>query len=396
MDAIKILKDSFNIMHKELLEIDRGTLGGIIIMPIAFLLLFGFVFPGATTLSDMPVGVVDLDNGQGSNAFITELNTLNKNANNTMSLQNFTNVDTAKTQITQGKLDGTYIIPQGFSYNLTHGQQANVIFYVDNSNPQLSTQLESVASNSVNEINGIQATQNVMNTSTATNQTANAQAAKVTIFPYSTNVQTTIPGKTNNFNFLAPGLMMMIVMFSVMSALPEVISKESEKGTFDGLLSAPINQVSILLGKTAALGLRGLCQAAIILVLAVAIFGVTVNGSIILTFFMLVLGIFSFIGLGLIVVSLAKDQATGDTIIDLLVIPMMFLSGIFIPLQTLPWFLQDIAKIIPLTYAADALRKIMLLNANIGDVMSQTLILIGFGVVTMAIAIPIFRRSMQN
>ena len=45
MDAIKILKDSFNIMHKELLEIDLGTLGGIIIMPIAFLLLFGFVFP---------------------------------------------------------------------------------------------------------------------------------------------------------------------------------------------------------------------------------------------------------------------------------------------------------------------------------------------------------------
>ena len=62
----------------------------------------------------------------------------------------------------------------------------------------------------------------------------------------------------------------------------------------------------------------------------------------------------------------------------------------------MPWFMQDISKLIPLTYAADAMRKVMLLNANLGDVMVQVLILIAFGVVTMAIAIPLFRKSMTR
>jgi ABC-2 type transport system permease protein len=62
----------------------------------------------------------------------------------------------------------------------------------------------------------------------------------------------------------------------------------------------------------------------------------------------------------------------------------------------MPWFMQDISKIIPLTYAADAMRKIMLLNAGIGDVITQILILVGFGIVTMAIAVPLFRRSMTR
>jgi ABC-2 type transport system permease protein len=62
----------------------------------------------------------------------------------------------------------------------------------------------------------------------------------------------------------------------------------------------------------------------------------------------------------------------------------------------MPWFMQTISQFIPLTYAADAMRKIMLLNAGIGDVMTQIVILVVFGIVTMAIAVPLFRKSMTR
>ena len=394
MDTIKILKDSYHIMAKDLLALKRNrmSLAALVIMPIAFLVMFGFIFPGANTQQHMPVGIVDLDQGQGSNTFITQLNTLNKNSSY-MNFENFLSVEAAQSQINKGKLYGTFIIPPGFTYNLTHGQSANVIVYVDNSNPQSAAQIESVASNTITGLNGIQAETNVMKMGATTNQTVNAQAV---VFPYTPNVKTTIPGQTNYFNFLAPGLMIMIVMMTVMTGIPEAISKEKEMGTFDGMLSAPISQVSIILGKTTALCARGFAQCILILVLAMIFFGVTIQGSIMLAFFMLILGIFSFIGVGIVAVSMSGDQASGTMIVNLLMFPMMFLGGIFYPIQQMPWFMQDISKLIPLTYAADAMRKIMLLNANIGDVMTQILILVAFGVVTMAIAIPLFRKSMTR
>ena len=381
-------------MSKDLLGLirNRMSLAALIVMPIAFLVMFGFIFPGATTQQHMPLGIVDLDQGQGSSAFISQLETLNKNSS-TMNFENFSSVEAAQTQINKGKLYGSFIIPPGFSYNLTHGESANVIVYVDNSNPQIATQIETVASNTITGLNGMQAENNVAQMGIATNKTINAQAV---VFPYTPTVKTTIPGQTNYFNFLAPGLMIMIVMMTVMTGIPEAISKEKEMGTFDGMLSAPISQVSIILGKTTALCVRGFAQCILILVLAIIFFGVTIQGSIMLAFFMLVLGIFSFVGIGIVAVSMSGDQASGTMIVNLLMFPMMFLGGIFYPIQQMPWFMQDISKVIPLTYAADAMRKIMLLNANIGDVMFQILVLVAFGIVTMAIAIPLFRKSMTT
>jgi ABC-2 type transport system permease protein len=394
MDLIDIIKDSYYIMQKDLLGLRRNhtSLAALILLPIAFLLMFGFIFPGANTQEHIPVGMVDLDNGSASNAFVAQIDTMNKNSG-AMNIENFSSVEAAKTQINRGNLYGTFIIPPGFSDNLTNGKSANVIVYVDNSNPQVSAQIESTASNTITGLNGMQAQINVLKMGSTTNKTMNTQAI---VFPFTQNIETAIPGKTNYFNFLAPGLMIMIVMITVMTGIPEAISKEKEMGTFDGMLSAPINQVSIILGYTASLCVKGFSQCILVLVIAIIFFGVTIQGSIILAFFLLLLGIFSFVGIGILAVAASKDQATGTTIVNLIMFPMMFLAGIFYPIQQMPWFMQDISKIIPLTYAADAMRKVMLLNANINDVLIQILILLVFGLVTMGIAIPLFRKSMTT
>jgi ABC-2 type transport system permease protein len=79
-----------------------------------------------------------------------------------------------------------------------------------------------------------------------------------------------------------------------------------------------------------------------------------------------------------------------------LMFPMMFLSGVMFPIQQMPWFMQTISHFLPLTYAADALRKVMVLGAGIPAISTELIILITFGIVMTAIALPVFRRMMAR
>jgi ABC-2 type transport system permease protein len=185
-------------------------------------------------------------------------------------------------------------------------------------------------------------------------------------------------------------------MMSVMTGLPAAISQEKEVGTLDGMMAAPINRLSVILGKTLAQTARGLLQGVIILVLAVGLFGVTIHGSILLVFGLLLLGVFSFVGLGIVLTSFAKDQETAMMLMMTLMFPMMFLSGVFFPIQQMPWFMQGISKFLPLTYASQALRKVMVLGAGVPAIATELIILIVFGTVMIAIAVPVFRRMMTR
>jgi ABC-2 type transport system permease protein len=185
-------------------------------------------------------------------------------------------------------------------------------------------------------------------------------------------------------------------MMSVMMGLPRAISHEKEVGTLDGMMSAPITRRSILLGKAIAQTTRGIIQATIILVLAMTLFGVTIEGNILLVFALLFLGVFSFVGLGIVITSYAKNEETAGMMLMTLMFPMMFLSGVFFPIQQMPWFMQAISKAFPLTYATSALRKVMTLGAGVPAIATELAVLIGFGTVMILIAVPVFKRAMTK
>jgi ABC-2 type transport system permease protein len=171
------------------------------------------------------------------------------------------------------------------------------------------------------------------------------------------------------------------------------VAEERELGTLDGILVAPINRLSIILGKTFSQAVRGLMQAMIILILAIALFGVVIHGSIPLVILLLLLGIFSFMGLGILISTLSSKQETAMTIMMTIQFPMIFLCGAFFPVEQMPSFMQGISKAIPLTYAVDALRKVIVLGAGIPDITTELIVLVVSGAVLLAIAIPLFNRA---
>jgi ABC-2 type transport system permease protein len=110
----------------------------------------------------------------------------------------------------------------------------------------------------------------------------------------------------------------------------------------------------------------------------------------------MVLGTASFVGVGIILTAVAPDQETAQMMTVLLQFPMMFVSGILFPIDQMPTWLQLVGKSMPLYYAADALRKVIILNASLGAIMPDVLILIVYTFLTMTVAIPLFDRAMRR
>jgi len=262
----------------------------------------------------------------------------------------------------------------------------------DTSNPQVSATIQTLLTNVFEGMGTALAQQTVMKLSPS----ISPSTALAVVQPYKVTTEGIVPGSSNYFEFVAPGIMAMTVMMSVMTGLPGAISQEKEVGTMDGMMVAPINRLSIILGKTLAQTARGLLQGGVLMILAIALFGVTIQGNVMLVIGLLLLGVFSFVGLGIVLTSFTSDQQTATMLMTTLMFPMMFLSGVFFPIQQMPWYMQDVAKVLPLTYATDALRKVMVLGAAIPDITTDLTVLIVFGIVMTAIAVPVFRRAMTR
>jgi len=358
-------------------------------MPIFMMTMVGFIYPSDTSISHVSVALVNEDKGDGSAMLIMALEKMN-NSTEMMTMTNASSLNEVRDMIQRGEVEGGIVIASNFTSSLMNGKQGTITIVTDQSNPQTSMLLQTALNKVFEQIGTLVAEQNVQGLG------VNEGNSLAVVKPYSVQTEGAVPGHFSYFDFIAPGIMAMTVMMSVMTGLPAAISHEREVGTLDGMMAAPISRLAIILGKTLAQTARGLLQGILILALAVALFGVTIHGSILLVFALLLLGVFSFVGLGVVITSFAKDQETAMMIMMTLMFPMMFLSGVFFPIQQMPWYMQDISKFLPLTYAATALRKVMVLGAGVSMITTELAVLIGFGVVMTAIAVPVFRRAMTR
>jgi ABC-2 type transport system permease protein len=396
MGAKTMISHSLRIAWKDLMELFRNRMGLVllILMPIFMMTMVGFIYPSETSIKNVPIALVNEDTGFGgynlSSIFVTALNSINDNAS-MMKIKDASSLEDVREMIQTGDAEGGIVISSDFTANIMSGQQGTITIVTDQSNPQMSAIIQTVLGAVFEQMGTTLAQQNV-----AEQLNIDPGNALAVVRPLNVQVKGSVEGDFSYFDFIAPGIMAMTVMMSVMTGLPAAISHERELGTLDGMMVAPINRLSVILGKTLAQMARGILQGTLILVLAVTLFGVTVHGSILLVFALLLLGVFSFVGLGVVLTSFAKDQETAVMMMTTIMFPMMFLSGVFFPIEQMPWFMQAISRALPLTYVADSLRKVMVLGADIPTLTNELAILIVFGAVMIAIAVPVFKRAMTR
>ena len=396
MGKRNIIRHSAWVCWKDLLEFSRSKLRLImlVLMPLFMMVMIGFIFPSGDSISDTPIAIANMDDGYENidygNMFVIKLNEIN-NRTGLMDLSMAKDFDDIKTQIQNGEISGGLLVPENFTVNILSGEQGDLTIVIDQSNPQISVIMESALSKIIEQMGIQRAIQNLNTTYNISISTATTM-----VKPYIVKIKSVPEETTNYFQFVAPGIIAMVVMMALMTGLPHAISYEKDIGTLDGMLVAPINRLSIILGKVMAQTTRGMIQGFIILILSVLLFGVVIEGNIFLVIFLIILTVFSFVGLGILITSFTENEETATMLMMTLMFPMMFLSGVFFPLQQMPWYMQDIAHFLPLTYATTALRKVMVLGAGISAITTELAILVIFGIVLLLIAVPMFKKAMSR
>ena len=180
-------------------------------------------------------------------------------------------------------------------------------------------------------------------------------------------IGTLTPG-VNFIKFIYPGIIAMtVLMTSVFSGLSVVWDREF--GFLKEVLVAPLNRGGIVLGKAAGGSVVALIQALIMLIVA-PILGIELNVLLIASLIPIIIIIsLSLAGFGILIASRMRSQQGFHMLVQLIIFPLIFLSGIFFPVNSVPTWLQVISKINPLTYGVDAIRQIFL---N-GQAMSATI-----------------------
>jgi ABC-2 type transport system permease protein len=166
------------------------------------------------------------------------------------------------------------------------------------------------------------------------------------------------PGMQGSYiNFLAPGIIAMAILFSSMFTGVSVLW-DKQSGFLQEVLVAPVSRLSIVIGRTIGGATIALFQGALIMVIAILL-GVPIAGpfGLLLTVVIMVLLSFTAVGFGLIVASKMNDFEGFQSIMSLILMPLLFLSSMFYPVNSfLPGWLQVLSYCNPLFYMIDGMR----------------------------------------
>jgi ABC-2 type transport system permease protein len=391
MKPLKTIMEILTIAYKDLKEFQRNRIGLFfsMVMPIFLIAMFGYMFPSSmNAVHDVPVGIVNLDSGAYGQQF---LNMIHQALNNSTAfrLVDVNTTEEARSMILAGTIKGAIVINGNVSASLFTNTQAKITVLTDPTNTALSAAITQASSALVNAISSQFSTSLISGNLPGANPQFILQPVKV-------DVQSIVEGGGSYFDFVAPGFIGLGVMMSGLTAVGVALAREREIGTLDGLLMAPISRISIILGKTVAQTVRNLLQGSLIIVLAILVFGVHVRGNPQLIALILILGTLSFLGIGIVATSIAKEQESAQFILGFLQFPMMFLSGVLFPVEQMPVPLQYVSKFLPLTYAVDALRKVMVLGVDVSGVIVELLLLVAISIVTIALGVPLFDRAVRK
>jgi ABC-2 type transport system permease protein len=170
-----------------------------------------------------------------------------------------------------------------------------------------------------------------------------------------------------------------------------VIVETRQKKLLKRLVATPMRRGEFLLSFVFLRMLFLLLELPVLLGFARLAFGVVVRGSPVLLVALALLGALAFSGLGLLVASRAQNAQTASGLINLVMMPMFILSGVFFSASNFPDAVQPAIRALPLTALNDALRAVMNEGAPLAAVAPQALLLAGVAAVTFGLALRLFR-----
>jgi ABC-2 type transport system permease protein len=193
---------------------------------------------------------------------------------------------------------------------------------------------------------------------------------------------------------LAPGLIAMAAVFGTTSMEAIVITFERRQGSLERLLIAPISLRSLIFGKIMGGAIFGGMMSGIMVIIAMLLFGMEI-ASPLFFFISLVLTVLTLSALGALVAVSVTEVFEAQTLSNFFRFPMIFLCGVFLPVEAMPLVLQVVAYLLPLTYSINALKLATSAVLEPLGLLLNSVVLLLFFLLLFAACEWVFRRSLK-
>ena len=341
---------------------DKTTMFFTFAFPLLFMLIFGFVFSGegSTTYS---IGLVREDDSTAGEAIAAAISSV--------PIFEITEgeLDDLLARFEDGDFNGVIFIPAGIDAAISGGSATDIVVFHDPSQTTSSQIILSVMGDVIGAMD------------------KQITGAPVVLRMIDESIQS---NELGYIDYLVPGILAMSILFlGLFGALPMV--EWREKQVLKRFGATPVTRLHIISSQITYRLVLAVIQTLIIIAVAYFVFDVQMVGNWLLLFGLVVLGALTLVSIGYLAVARARTVEGAMPLIQLIQFPMLFLSGIFFPIDFMPEFMKPIVTAIPLTYLADALRQIMVDATPAFSITTDVAVLVGWLVVTIALSVKFFR-----
>jgi ABC-2 type transport system permease protein len=370
----------FSIVRKEFIQIirDPRTLVLIVVMPIMQLFLLGYA--ATTDIKNVSIAVWDQSQSIQSRALLDAFR-----AANYFSIDyTVGSTDEYRQLIETGQIRAALIIPPDYDVRLLQGG-AQVSMVLDGSDATVGGTALSTA-----KLIGQSYATKVMSEQAALTGRASAFNP-----PLEVRTQVWYNPDLIAAYFNVPGVIGMILYFITALLTASSIVRERERGTIEQLIVTPIRSWELVVGKILPYSILAIIDTIEILVIGHWWFKVPIRGDLGLVFALSGLFLLSSLGIGLFASTIANTQQEAFITVMVTMLPSIFLSGFFFPIEAMPKFLQYISAIVPLRYYLVVIRALLLKGVGASALQGETIALSIFAIVIMGAAAMRFRKRLD-
>jgi ABC-2 type transport system permease protein len=209
--------------------------------------------------------------------------------------------------------------------------------------------------------------------------------------PIDVTVEAVDSSSLRYIDYLVPGILAMSIMNSGVIGLATAFVSYREKGILRRIKATPFPLKSFITARIISQVVVAVIQSMILILLGMLLFDLRIDGNLFYIIIMVTFGAVAFISLGFVVSSFARNSEAAASLSNGVTFPMLFLSGVFFPVDNAPAWLQPITKLLPLTYLADGLRDLMVRGGTLQDQWLNILVLAITCVVGIALSVRFFR-----
>jgi ABC-2 type transport system permease protein len=203
------------------------------------------------------------------------------------------------------------------------------------------------------------------------------------------------PQMRSAYNFV-PAIMGMLLMLICAMMTSISIVREKERGTMEVLLVSPVKPLMVIVAKAVPYLILAICILVTILLMARFVLDVPLQGSLVWILLVSMIYIILALSLGLLISNIAQTQLVALLLSAMvLLMPVVMLSGMLFPVESMPVVLQWVSALVPPRYYIEAMRKLMIMGVGIGEVAKEVTVLVAMTVFFLAVSLAKFNKRLE-